>query len=946
MAQAQGPSFAIIPNQATEQFAMAISPNGRYVTASVDTIVLPLNTFGPIRWDRQTGTVTGTAGVPSSSFPPASMFVLDDGRVFGWSFTFGLSPPPSRVYIWNPDTGTVQFLPALSPGTELDSLEGLSVDGLFGVAMTGPWGGTRSPRLIDFSGASPFVINLQTTPGSVDVNTPAPSGNFAAVTMPVDGVRYVHGSLSFGGVPAAARWPIASAFPSRDDSWSRLNDVTPRGEYSLGVVGSTLIVRGDGADRVLSAPTSPFLMSEPGAGALSDDGHIVVGSARNPALSSNERDAVVWRKGFPAATLRTLLTNAGVSVPGWIRSSLVGVSADGSTVVGNYTIGTEPFTRTNGFAAVLPASNDTCETARSVTYGTTIDSTKGATRAGANNPCASEGTAPDVWFSFVPAASETVTLDTCGSDFDTTLAIYQASTCGSIGNPLACNDDANPACSDNVHASRLSASVFANQNYFIRVSGWNGAYGSIRLTITAPNRPSNDTCANAMPVPVGFGTGVTFTNVNAITDARPNCLGAGTPFGDVWFRSVAPQSGRLTFSTCGSTINTVMIVYDGSACGDVNAPAIVCGQANSACSAVGGGAGTRITVPCVAGQAFLVRVGGLFGATGSGVFFANFACDADVYSPYSAAVRNSGPLDYYRFEDSGQRTAADAIRFDAYSCGDNRGEYVGNVQRPNDFHGKCLSLDGTGGHVRIFGATPLTNPNGCAAFNEAILEAWVKTTDPVAGVVMTNRNNPGEHSLTMVVGYNTVGLPNTAGRVMLISDGPGNFFGAISGARVDDGRWHHIVGHRYHDGGSTYYYSVVVDDVWQGTNNLPGVGSTHFGTSGSYWLIGNGTAWPVDGAAFNGKIDEVAIYCGNWPTSVWTNHYLIGRPCVADFDDGSGSGNPDGGVTIDDLLYFLDLYSSGVVRADVDDGSENGHPDGGVGIEDLLYYLLRFDLGC
>jgi hypothetical protein len=69
-------------------------------------------------------------------------------------------------------------------------------------------------------------------------------------------------------------------------------------------------------------------------------------------------------------------------------------------------------------------------------------------------------------------------------------------------------------------------------------------------------------------------------------------------------------------------------------------------------------------------------------------------------------------------------------------------------------------------------------------------------------------------------------------------------------------------------------------------------------------------------------------------------------PCVADVDDGSGTGTPDGGVTIDDLLYYLLIFESGELAADVDDGSGTGTPDGGVTIDDLLYYLQRFELGC
>ncbi len=68
--------------------------------------------------------------------------------------------------------------------------------------------------------------------------------------------------------------------------------------------------------------------------------------------------------------------------------------------------------------------------------------------------------------------------------------------------------------------------------------------------------------------------------------------------------------------------------------------------------------------------------------------------------------------------------------------------------------------------------------------------------------------------------------------------------------------------------------------------------------------------------------------------------------CVADVDDGSATGVMDGGVTIDDLLYYLAIFNTGNVCADVDDGSASGTRDGGVTIDDLLYYLARFNGGC
>jgi predicted peptidase len=68
--------------------------------------------------------------------------------------------------------------------------------------------------------------------------------------------------------------------------------------------------------------------------------------------------------------------------------------------------------------------------------------------------------------------------------------------------------------------------------------------------------------------------------------------------------------------------------------------------------------------------------------------------------------------------------------------------------------------------------------------------------------------------------------------------------------------------------------------------------------------------------------------------------------CPADVDDGAGTGVCDGGVGIEDLLFYLDRFSAGDLRADIDDGTATGTRDGGVGIEDLLYYLSRYDAGC
>jgi hypothetical protein len=68
--------------------------------------------------------------------------------------------------------------------------------------------------------------------------------------------------------------------------------------------------------------------------------------------------------------------------------------------------------------------------------------------------------------------------------------------------------------------------------------------------------------------------------------------------------------------------------------------------------------------------------------------------------------------------------------------------------------------------------------------------------------------------------------------------------------------------------------------------------------------------------------------------------------CPADIDDGTFTGRRDGGVTIDDLTYYLFLYLRGAIAADFDDGSGQGVRDAGVTIDDLLYFLAAYEQGC
>lgn len=128
-----------------------------------------------------------------------------------------------------------------------------------------------------------------------------------------------------------------------------------------------------------------------------------------------------------------------------------------------------------------------------------------------------------------------------------------------------------------------------------------------------------------------------------------------------------------------------------------------------------------------------------------------------------------------------------------------------------------------------------------------------------------------------------------------------------------------------HDGTFTEAASGMSFAIQGATGELPFVLVNTFGTHAST-------------VRFNAVISNS---CGST-----TSDTVALTICVADVDDGSGTGTCDGGVTIDDLLYYLGLFEQGAVAADVDDGTGTGTPDGGVTIDDLLYYLVRFEAGC
>jgi len=234
--------------------------------------------------------------------------------------------------------------------------------------------------------------------------------------------------------------------------------------------------------------------------------------------------------------------------------------------------------------------------------GTTIDATND------NNSCFAT---PDVWYTVTnpQCVAGTLDLNTCTSGYDTVLSVHDA--CGNAA--IACNDDCfigGVPCQFTLQ-SCLSLAIPANTTYLVRVAGFSGTGNfTLNYNISYPP-PANNDCVNAAAV----GAGVTaYTNVGATTDGPSSCGILGS---DVWFIYRASCTQTVTATTCSAnrTYDTVMAVYDTTAC-----PGALIGcndDGPPSCTNPGVPfSGSTVTWNATCGATYLIQVAGFGGAQG------------------------------------------------------------------------------------------------------------------------------------------------------------------------------------------------------------------------------------------------------------------------------------------------------------------------------------------
>jgi hypothetical protein len=200
--------------------------------------------------------------------------------------------------------------------------------------------------------------------------------------------------------------------------------------------------------------------------------------------------------------------------------------------------------------------NDTCTSATAMELGTVYTvNTAGATSTGDPTPsCGSLG--KGVWYTLTPPTDGTITISTCGSAFDTVLAVYTGS-CGSLsGVAGACNDDDGPSCS--AITASVAFSGTAGTTYRILAGGYNGASGNLR--ITASNSVAATTWQERQ---VSFDIGPSIarpdTNLVHIVDSTNDRLltldtGSGAFVSSIRLYGKLAFSGLMCFSVDGQLL--------------------------------------------------------------------------------------------------------------------------------------------------------------------------------------------------------------------------------------------------------------------------------------------------------------------------------------------------------------------------------------------------------
>jgi len=268
------------------------------------------------------------------------------------------------------------------------------------------------------------------------------------------------------------------------------------------------------------------------------------------------------------------------------------------------------------WSLTLKPTNDNFVSAQllsATTSGSATGTTRGATIEWGEPYHAGNDGGRSVWYKWQAPVTGNIEFSTAGSDFDTLLGVYRGTAINALTG-VASNDeeDFNAA----VHTSRVVFNAVAGTIYYIAVDGFSDGqvsdWGSVKLQWkVGPAAPANNGFAAALAV-TGDEVSVTGSNWLATKETgEPSHAGvAGGK--SVWYKFKAPGSGKVTFDTLGSTIDTAMAVYTGS-----GVSALTQVAANDDADPAAGIYTSRVSFEAAAGTTYYIAVDAWYGEGGT-----------------------------------------------------------------------------------------------------------------------------------------------------------------------------------------------------------------------------------------------------------------------------------------------------------------------------------------
>ena len=274
-----------------------------------------------------------------------------------------------------------------------------------------------------------------------------------------------------------------------------------------------------------------------------------------------------------------------------VRATDAAGNVDATPASSTWTI--QPAATTNdAFANARAASGST---------GTATGTTTGYTKETGEPSHAGNAGGHSAWWVWTAPAAGSVTIDTVGSSFDTLLGVYTGTSVSAL-TTIASNDDASGT------QSSVTFTATAGVAYRIAVDGYNGDAGAVTLNWAqgaSAGSPTNDMFASAAVL----GSPGTTTNVGATKETGEPSHAGNTGGHSLWWTWTAPVTGQATVSLAGSSFDTLLAIYRGTA---VSALTAVASNDDA-----NGGVQSQVSFAATAGVTYRVAVDGYAGATGT-----------------------------------------------------------------------------------------------------------------------------------------------------------------------------------------------------------------------------------------------------------------------------------------------------------------------------------------